>query len=206
MVEQILRDPRQKASYTSMEAGTKEEYLKELEIAKPFRARTAERVLEQLSLLHFGFPGGQVDRYEHSLQTATRAFRDGQDEEIIVAALLHDLGDRLAPDNHPEVAAAVVKPYVSWQTHWVVLQHGLFQGYYYLHHYGKNRNERDKFRGHPAYQTCVDFCAKYDQVSNDPNFDTMPLSAFIPMVQRVFSREPWGAITKAPMESERAGA
>ena len=76
--------------------------------------------------------GYQVSRLEHSLQSATKALRAGEDEEMIVAALLHDIGDELAPLNHSEYAAAVLKPYVSEKTHWIVKMHGLFQTFYYL--------------------------------------------------------------------------
>ncbi len=135
-----------------------------------------------------------VDRFEHSLQSASRAERDGADEEMVVAALLHDIGDMIAPLDHAAASATILRPFVSDAAHWVVAKHGLFQGYYYFHLKGGDRNERDKYKGHPNYQACINFCADWDQPAFDPNYDTMPLEAFEPMVRRVFSKPRWGVI------------
>jgi len=129
----------------------------------------------------------QVTRYQHSLQAATRAYRAGEDEEMVVAALLHDVGDVLAPANHSEVAAAMLRPYVSDRVYWIIKYHGLFQGYYYNHHFGEDRNLRDRFRDHQWYEDTVRFCADYDQVSFDPKYDPEPLGFFEPMVRRVLA-------------------
>jgi predicted HD phosphohydrolase len=180
-------------SYIRMEDGTAEDYALVAELAKPFIAATADRVLAYLPQLRFSYEGDRVDRYEHSLQTATRAFRDGADEETVTAALLHDIGDMLAPENHSDFAAALLQPYVSRTTHWIVKHHGIFQGYYYFHHYGKDRNVREQFRGHPAFEKTIEFCSKWDQTAFDPSYDTMPLSAFEPIVRRVFARSAWSA-------------
>jgi len=185
-----------RARYRRMEDGTKEEYLRVFELLKKFELGLADRVLSALQLLKNSYPGETVNRYVHSLQTATRAHRDGREEEYVVAALLHDLGDMLASENHSEYAASILKPYVRPHTYWMIRQHGLFQGYYYFHHFGVDRDARDKHRGHPAYELCLDFCAKYDQMAFDPDYDTMPLDAFEPMVRRLFAREPWGAHAK----------
>jgi predicted HD phosphohydrolase len=180
-------------SYVRMEDGTAEDYALVKELAKPFVAATADRVLAYMPQLRFSYEGDQVDRYEHSLQTATRAFRDGADEETVTAALLHDIGDMLAPENHSDLAAALLQPYVSRTTHWIVKHHGIFQGYYYFHHYGKDRNAREQFRGHPAFEKTIEFCSKWDQMAFDPSYDTMPLSAFEPIVRRVFAQPAWSA-------------
>ena len=185
-----------RARYRRMEDGTREEYIRVFELLKKFELGLADRVLSALQLLKNSYPGELVNRYVHSLQTATRAHRDARDEEYVVAALLHDLGDMLASENHSEYAASIIKPYVRPYTYWMIRQHGLFQGYYYFHHFGVDRNARDKYRGHPAYELCLDFCAKYDQMAFDPDYDTMPLEAFDPMVRRLFAREPWGAHAK----------
>jgi predicted HD phosphohydrolase len=184
------------ARYRRMEDGTKDEYLQVFQLLKKFELGLADRVLSALQLLKNSYPGETVNRYVHSLQTATRAHRDGRDEEYVVAALLHDLGDMLASENHSEYAASIIKPYVRPHTYWMIRQHGLFQGYYYFHHFGVDRNAREKHRGHPAYELCLDFCAKYDQMAFDPDYDTMPLEAFEPMVRHLFAREPWGAHAK----------
>ena len=184
---------KRKVSYIRMEDGTAEDYALVKELAKPFKAATAERVLAYLPQLRHSYEGDQVDRYEHSLQTASRALRDGADDETIVAALLHDIGDMLSPENHSEFSAALMQPYVSRTTHWIVKHHGIFQGYYYFHHYGQDRNAREQFRGHPAFEKTIEFCAKWDQKAFDPNYDTLPIAAFEPIVRRVFSRPAWSA-------------
>ena len=142
------------------------------------------------------YPGNLIDRYQHSLQTATRAFRDGAEEEVVVAALLHDIGDLLAPENHAALAAAILKPYVTPGTHWMLEHHAIFQGYYFWHHIGGDRYAREKFRGHPYFKPTAEFCHNWDQESFDPSYDTLPLTSFEPMVRRIFAREPWGEHTK----------
>jgi predicted HD phosphohydrolase len=179
-----------KVSFIHMADGTAADYRIIAAGMQAVDDHLADDVLRQLQANETIDIGYQVTRLEHSLQSATLAHRDGADEEMIVAALLHDVGDLLAPWNHAEVAAAMLKPYVSARTHWVVAKHALFQTYYYNHHFGRDRNVRDMYRGHPHYEATVAFCEKYDQNAFDPNFDTMPLSAFEPMVRRLFDRPP----------------
>jgi len=155
--------------------------------AKAFNKGLAERVIGHLKLLDGDFGGFPVDRLEHSLQTATRAMRDGRDEEYIVCALLHDIGDTLGSFNHPDIAAAILKPFVSEQNQWMVQHHGIFQGYYFFHHLGLDRDMRDQFRGHPHFEYTAQFCHLYDQTAFDGDYDTAPLETFIPMVERVFA-------------------
>ena len=178
-------------SFTRMADGTAEDYELLGRLEAELAAGVADRVLEQLRALKNSFGGYKIDRLEHSLQSATRAYRDGADEETVVAALLHDIGDLLAPHNHSEMAAAVLRPYVSEKTYWILRQHGLFQTYYYAHHTGGDRNARDRFRDHPYYQAAVDFCEQWDQSSFDPDYVSEPLSTFEPMVCRIFAREPF---------------
>ena len=180
-------------SFTSMAAGTREDYELLERLEAEFAAGTADRVLEQLRSLAGSLGGYRIDRLEHSLQAATRAYRDGADEETVVAALLHDIGDLLSPHNHSELAAAVLRPYVSERTYWIVRQHGLFQSYYYAHHFGEDRNARDRYIDHPWYQAAVDFCHLWDQSSFDPEYESLPLEFFEPMVRRIFAREPFSA-------------
>ena len=180
-------------SFTSMATGTREDYELLERLEAQFASRTADRVLEQLRGLSGSLAGYKVDRLEHSLQSASRAYRDRADEELVVAALLHDIGDLLAPHNHSEMAAAVLRPYVSERTYWVVRQHGLFQTYYYAHHMGGDRNARDRYIDHPWYQDAVDFCERWDQSSFDPEYESLNLEFFEPMVRRVFDREPFSA-------------
>ena len=179
-----------KVSFKEMKKGTKEDYLLLDKHEKKFAQNTAERIMNFMKTLTDTLEGYKISRLEHSLQTATRALKDGASDEMIVAALLHDIGDELAPLNHSEYAAAVLKPYVSERTHWIIEKHGLFQMYYYAHHLGENKNERDKFKDHKYYQDTVDFCEKWDQKSFDPNYESFPLDHFEPMVRRLFSKEP----------------
>ena len=182
-----------KVSFTEMKKGTKEDYLLLDKNEKDFAKKTADRILKFLSSLTETLEGYQVSRLEHSLQSATRALNAGESEEMIVAALLHDIGDELAPMNHSEYAASILKPYVSEKTHWIVEKHGEFQAYYYAHHLGGNRNKRDKYKGHKYFDACVNFCEKYDQCSFDPNYESYPLEKFEPMVRNIFSRKPYSS-------------
>lgn len=135
----------------------------------------------------------RVTRLEHSLQSATRAHRDGRDEEYVVAALLHDIGDAIAPYSHGEYVAAVLKPYVSERVCWIIRYHPLFQAYYYAHHLGGDRHARDLYRQHEWYDECVEFCELYDQNCFEVAFDSLPLEFFEPMVRRVFSEPKYAA-------------
>ena len=183
-----------KVSFTEMKKGTKEDYLLLDKNEKDFAKKTADRILKFLSSLTETLEGYQVSRLEHSLQSATRALHAGESEEMIVAALLHDIGDELAPMNHSEYAASILKPYVSEKTHWIIEKHGEFQAYYYAHHLGKNKNQRDKYKDHKYFKDAVNFCEKWDQASFDPNFKSMTLEDFAPMVKKVFSRKPYSLL------------
>ena len=186
-----MADGHRTVAFTRMEEGTREDYELLDGLEAGFAEGTADRVLEQFRALSGSLSGYKVDRLEHSLQSATRAHRDGADEEMVVAALLHDIGDLLSPYNHSEMAAAVLRPFVSERTYWIVRHHGLFQGYYYAHHTGGNRNARDVYRDHPWYQDTVDFCHRWDQSSFDPEYESLPLEFFEPMVRRIFARAPF---------------
>jgi len=190
-------------TFTRMEDATSEDYGVIARHALGFQQGLPDRVLRHLELLAGDTGGYAVDRLTHSLQTATRAHRDGRDEEYVVCALVHDIGDTLASLNHSELAAVIVQPFVSEENHWIVKHHGIFQGYYFFHHLGLDRNQRDQYRGHPHWQTCADFCARYDQNSFDPAYDTLPLDSFVPMVHRVFAAAKHSIYL--PREERRAG-
>ena len=183
-----------KVSFTEMKNGTKDDYLFLDRHEKNFASKTADRILKFMSGLTKTLEGYQISRLEHSLQSATRAYKNGESEEMVVAALLHDIGDELAPMNHSEYAAAILKHYVSERTHWIVEKHGEFQMFYYAHHLGGDKNKRDKYKGHKYYQATIDFCEKYDQNSFDPNYKSLPLDFFKPMVKKIFSRKPYSLI------------
>jgi len=181
----------EKVNFTQMKDGTKEEYLLLNKYEKKYTESTADRILKFMNGLNNTLEGYQITRLEHSLQTATRALNDKADDEMIVAALFHDIGDELAPLNHSEYAGTVLKPYVSEKTHWIIEKHGEFQMYYYAHHLGGNRNERDKYKGHKYYKNTVDFCENWDQKSFDPNYKSLTLKDFEPYVKKIFSRTPY---------------
>jgi predicted HD phosphohydrolase len=155
-----------------------------------------DALFDQLKTL-LGDPiGYRVDRFEHSLQSATRALRDGRSEEYVAAALFHDIGDTLAPHNHGGIAAAILQPYVSDEIHFIVSHHAVFQGHYYWHldGRGRDREARERYRGHPHFEATAEFCAKYDQCSFDPDYPTLPLRAFDALVRRVFAKpKEWGS-------------
>ena len=180
-----------KVSFTEMKKGKKEDYLFLDKHEKNFADKTAERIIKFMSNLSETLEGYQISRLEHSLQSATRAYRNGENEEMVVAALLHDIGDELAPMNHSEYAASILKPYVSEKTHWIVEKHGEFQMFYYAHHLGGNKNKREKYKNHKYYQDTINFCENYDQNSFDPNYKSLPLEFFKPMVKKIFSRKPY---------------
>ena len=178
-------------NFTEMKSGSKEDYLLLNKHEKKFVENTADRIIKFISELTKTLEGYKINRLEHSLQTATRALNDKADDEMIVAALLHDIGDELAPFNHSEYAAAVLKPYVSEKTHWIIEKHGEFQMYYYAHHLGGNKNQRDKYKGHKYYKDTVSFCENWDQKSFDPNYKSLSLKDFEPYVKKIFSRTPY---------------
>jgi predicted HD phosphohydrolase len=181
-----MAEPRQ-TTFTSMRDATREDYQAIARHSQAFFARLPDRILEHLRLLALDTGGYAVDRLTHSLQTATRAQRDGRDEEYVACALLHDIGDTLGSANHSELAATILEPFVGEKNHWIVKHHGVFQGYYFFHHYGLDRDMRDRYRDHPWWRDCAEFCEKYDQRSFDPEYDTLPLEAFEPAVRRLFA-------------------
>ena len=177
--------------FTKMNQGSKEDFLLLDKHEQKYIERTADRIIKFMSGLNSTLEGYKITRLEHSLQTATRALNDKADEEMVVAALLHDIGDELAPLNHSEYAASVLKPFVSKKTHWIIEKHGEFQMYYYAHHLGGNRNQRDKYKDHKYYDAALQFCENWDQASFDPSFKSLTLKNFEPLIKRIFSRKPY---------------
>jgi len=175
-------------SFTQMKDGTQADYEFLEQLENDHISGLPDRILKALVGLSDGLAGYKIDRLQHSLQTATRAEDEGASIDWIVAALVHDIGDELAPLSHSEFAAALLKPFVSEEIVWVIEKHGLFQAYYYAHHVGGDRHARDKYKDHPFYDQCVHFCEAWDQASFDPNYPTRSLNYFEPMVREVFSR------------------
>lgn len=177
-----------RAGFSRMQDSTAEDWRIIGEEFKPYAKALPDRVLAHLRMLEGDCGGFPVDRLTHSRQTATLALRDGRDEEYVVCALLHDIGDTLGSFNHPDIAAAIVKPFVSERNHWMVEKHGIFQAYYFFHHLGLDRNIREQYRDHPYFDYTAEFCELYDNPAFDPKKETLPLSEFEPMVRRVFSQ------------------
>ena len=177
-----------KASFTDLQHSKAEDWKIIGEDFKAYAAKLPDRILTHLKLLDGDFGGFPVDRLVHSLQTATRAHRDGKDEEYVICALLHDIGDTLGSFNHPDIAAAILKPFVSPENFEMIEKHGLFQAYYFFHFLGMDRNLRDRFKGQPIYDQTLEFCEKYDAPAFDPDYDTLPLSFFEPMLRRLMAK------------------
>jgi predicted HD phosphohydrolase len=184
--------------FTAMKDGDAEDYAMLDRHERDYAAGTADRLVDALRDLDASLSGYKVTRLGHSLQAATRAWRGGADEDWVVAALLHDIGDIYAPYNHDEYAAAILRPFVREQCAWVVEKHADFQRLYYAHHVGGNKDAREKYRGHPYFDDCADFCEFWDQNSFDPDYDTLPLEFFRPLVRAVFARKAYDpSVTRA---------
>lgn len=177
-------------SFTRMIDGTTEEYAFLEKLEHQYVAKLPDRIMAAMQNLESSLSGYRVSRLEHSLQSATRAHRDERATDYVVAALIHDIGDELAPYSHSELAASILRPFVEDQLYWVIKYHGVFQMYYYGEQMGIDRNTRDRFKDHVWYDDAVTFCESYDQNCFDPAYESLPLSFFEPMVREVFSREP----------------
>ena len=187
----------EKVKFKRMDMGSPEEYefLHEKEVQ--FTKELPDRLMIALKNLKNSLPGYEITRLDHSLQTATRAENDNADIELIVASLIHDLGDDLAPANHSQLASTIIRPYVREEVTWIIKMHGVFQLYYFGSEdydgksIGINKNLRDKFKNHKWYESCDKFCRDWDQLSFDPDYPTKPLSYFEPMLREVFTRTPF---------------
>lgn len=182
---------QQVVSFRQMKDGTAQDYAMLEKLEEDFARRLPERILASVEKLEHTLSGYQVSRLEHSLQAATRARHDGADTDWIVAALLHDIGDDLAPHNHDSLAAEVVKPYLREECTWVIRHHGIFQLVYYGDKVGMDPDAREKYRGHPHFDACATFVERWDQTAFDPDYPSEPLSSFAPLIRDVFTRTPW---------------
>lgn len=177
-----------RATFTRMEDSTAADWQAIGGEFMQFASKLPDRIITHLRLLENDYGGFPVDRYTHCLQTATRALKDGRDEEYVVCALLHDIGDTLGSFNHADIAAAILQPFVSEDNHWMVKHHAIFQGHYFFEHIGLDRHLRDNFKSHPAYARTAEFCALYDNPAFDPRGDTLPLAEFEPLLRRVMAQ------------------
>lgn len=192
----------ERARFTRMQDSTREDWQHIVTEFKPYARALPDRVLSHLSLLEGDYGGFPVDRYAQSLQTATLALRDGRDEEYVVCARLHDIGDTIGSYNHPDIAPAIQKPFVSEENLWMVQHHGILQGYYFFHHLGLNRDLREQFRDHPWFERTAEFCALYDNPAFDADGPTLAVSEFEPMLLRLMAT-PRNSIYKAAMDPQQ---
>lgn len=192
-----------RATFVRMQDSTREDWQAISGEFMHFASGLPERVMAHLKLLEGDYGGFPVDRYTHSLQTATRALRDGRDEEYVVCALLHDIGDTLGAFNHPDIAAAILQPFVSEENHWMVKHHGIFQGHYFFHHIGLDRDLREQFRNHPYFDRTAEFCELYDNPAFHPKGETLPIAEFEPMLRRLMA-QPRQSIYKKALATEAA--
>ena len=180
--------------FTEMKHGDKEDYLLLQKLEKSYVALTYERIIQELERQGENtLEGYKITRLEHGLQAGTRAYNEGADLDWVVGALLHDIGDSLAPQNHDRFSAEVVRPYLREEVTWVIEHHGIFQMIYYAHHYGWDKNARDRFKDNIYFKSCSDFCERWDQKAFDPNYKCKPLKFFEPMIKDVFTRSPYKA-------------
>ncbi|SHF13733.1 HD domain-containing protein [Microbulbifer donghaiensis] len=189
-----------KAQFTHMENGTAEDWTIIAEAFGPFARELPDRIIAHLKLLGGDCGGFPVDRLMHCLQTATLAYRDGQDEEYVICALLHDIGDTLGSYNHADVAAVLLEPFVSEANHWMIKHHAIFQGYYFFAYLGMDPTLREQFKDHPHYARTIEFVSKYDAPAFDKDGESLPLEFFEPMLRRVFA-QPRKTLYKQALET-----
>jgi predicted HD phosphohydrolase len=180
-----MTDTHQRASFTSFEESTAEDWAIIAPQLSVTQGMVADRVIALMRALEFDHGGFPVNRLEHSLQTATRAEKDGQDDEYVLCALIHDIGDTLSPYAHPDIAAGIVKPFVSEANHFMVKHHGEFQGYYFWHYLGMDKEARDAHRDNPFFDHTEEFCAKYDQKAFDSDYVSNPLEHYEPLIREI---------------------
>lgn len=186
--EDMTQNSAQIVSFTRMDEGSTEDYALLHKLERDYVNALPDRILAALHALDNSLSGYKVTRLEHSLQSATRAENDGADDELVIAALIHDIGDDLAPENHSQMAASVIRPYVRAEVTWILEMHGLFQMYYYADKVGLDKNERERYRGHKWFNAAEQFCRDWDQMSFDPDYETKPLSHFEDRLRQIFSR------------------
>lgn len=195
-----------RASFRQMQDSTREDWALIVPEAMKMARSLPDRVLAHLALLEGDYGGFPIDRYSHSLQTATLALGAGRDEEYVCCALLHDIGDTLGSFNHPDIAAAILQPFVSEANHWMVQHHGIFQGHNFFHHIGLDRNLRDAYASHPHAAHTAEFVALYDNAAFDPDGPLAPIATFEPMLRRLLASPRRSIYKKALPASAEAPA
>lgn len=176
--------------FTRMDQGRVEDWMVIRDSVSKRQAGMPKRVKALLADLEDQVDGFAVNQLEHSLQTATRALRAGASEELIVASLCHDIGKAISPANHAGISAEILKPYVSSETYEIIRTHQDFQGRHYYALMGKDPEARRQYVNEPWYSQACQFTDEWDQVAFDPEYDTLPLWHFEPMIDRLFAQTP----------------
>jgi predicted HD phosphohydrolase len=184
-------------TFTRMDESTSEQWAHIGAETNRNQGRVADRILMLLRSLDDVVDGFATDQLTHCLQTATRAERAGADDEVVFASLCHDIGKAISVPNHPAIGAEIIKPYVRDEVYHMILAHQDFQGQHYYHHFGGDPTMRERYRDEPWFDLTARFADEWDQTSFDPDYDTLPLEHFEPLVRRVTARVAGRAIPKA---------
>ena len=178
-----------KATYSSMETSTASDWAIYRAKIPATLARMPDRLTQLLQDLATVDDGAPINGCDHSLQSATLAYKDDADDETVFMALFHDIGTLVSQSNHSEVSAAILKPYLSERGHWIIKHHGIFQGYYYFHHFDQDRNARDSYKDNPYYDACAEWCDRYDQRAFSSTYPSKSLDFFRPLIKRILLQE-----------------
>ncbi|GMU79656.1 MAG: metal-dependent phosphohydrolase [Acidimicrobiia bacterium] len=173
--------------FTRMDESTAEQWAVIATETMEAQPLVAEHVLALLRNLEGMVLGFSVDQLTHCLQTATLAERAGADEELVVGALVHDVGKYVSVANHPAIAAEMLRPFVRDEVYHAIRVHQDFQGRHYYGHFGGDADARERYRGEPWFDLAARFADEWDQVAFDPGYDTLPLAHFEPAVRAVFA-------------------
>jgi len=174
-------------SFTRMDQGKTEDWMVIAKAVGERQATMPQIIKAMLLQLEAQVDGFAVNQLVHALQTATRAEREGAGEEMIVAALCHDLGKVISVENHPAIAAEILRPYVTRETYEIVRTHQDFQGRHYYALMGKDPEARRQYENEAWYAMACKFTDEWDQAAFDPAYDTLPFAHFEPMIERVFA-------------------
>lgn len=176
------------ANFKQMSNSSQDDWNIIMQEQQGFIGKLPDRILAHMELLDGDYGGFPVDRLQHCLQTAEMAADAGEDEQYVVCALLHDIGDTLGSTNHADVAAAILQPFISEENLWMIKHHAIVQGYNFFHYLGLDRNMRDSIADHPYYERTLRFIDNYDDPAFDSSKPRLSLDLFEPMVRNVFSK------------------
>ncbi len=178
-------------TFTRMDESTAEQWAVIGAETMQNQPRVADAFLDLLQRCADITDGFATDQLTHCLQTATLAERAGADDEVVFAALMHDVGKAISVPNHPAIAAEMIRPYVRPEVYEMIRVHQDFQGRHYYAHFGGDPDAREAHRDELSadeWALAEQFADQWDQVAFDPAYDTLPLEHFEPLVRRVTAR------------------